>query len=73
MYCREENYQKRLALLLAEVRRRPEVSTVVPPGLLALPKRCEHLYCVANQLYWAHKSFFESCDPEREKILRGAA
>lgn len=42
-------YLRRLAPLLAEVRRRPKVPCVVPAELLALPEDFGHLYYVANR------------------------
>lgn len=62
-------YQRRLALSLPDVRRRLEFSTVVSPDLLGLPEECKHLHYVANRLYWARESYFESCVHYRQKIF----
>lgn len=66
--CREDDgYQRLLALLLAEVRRRPERSTAVSPDLWAFRKHFVHLRYVANRLYWEHEPYFESCVCDRQK------
>lgn len=70
--CREEDiYQQRLAFLLAYLCRRPEILTVVPPNLMALPKGFVHLYYVFYRSYWAREFFFRSRVRVRQKIFGG--
>lgn len=65
----EDGYQRRLALLLAESCRCPEVPAVVSPDLLSLPVDFGHLYYVENRSYKAREFQFESCILDRQKIF----
>lgn len=56
----EDGDQRRLALMISEVRRCPKVLNVVSPDLLALSKDFGHSYYGANRSYWAREFYFES-------------
>lgn len=50
--CRDEKvYQRQFVLLLAEVRRRPELPTVVSLDILAFSKDFGCMYYEGNRLY----------------------
>lgn len=68
--CRDENgYQRRLDLLLADVRRRTKVCTVVLPDSLTLFVYFGQFYYVERRSYWACEYYFESYVYERQKIF----
>lgn len=70
-YREDKGYKRRLALLLAGVCQRSEVSTVVSPNLLAFPEDFGHLYYVSIRSYWVHDFYFESHVRECRKISGG--
>lgn len=52
--CREkDDYQKGLETLLAEVRRRPKVPSVVTIAALELSENLFRLYFISNRAYWS--------------------
>lgn len=70
--CREEEgYQRRPALLLAEVLQSPKVLTFVTPDLLVLPKNFEHLYLAMNHSYWALEFYLVNREWGCQKIVGG--
>lgn len=70
--CREEDdYQKSLAVLLAEVQRRLEVPSVVAIDVLALPEDLSQLYFVSNRAYSSRELHFEAQVREQQNLLAG--
>lgn len=68
--CREkDNYQKRLADLLAEICRRSEEPSVVAVDQLALPEELRWLYFVSNWDYWWREFYSIARVRERLKLF----
>lgn len=66
--CRKEgDYQRRLAGLLANVRRQPEVLTLVAIDLSVLPEDLGWSYVLARRAYWVQEFQFEVHVQERQK------
>lgn len=68
---KEDDYQKRLAVLLAEIRGRPAVPSVVTVNLLPLLEDLCRLYFMSNRSYWWPKFHFEARVWERQNLLAG--
>lgn len=68
---REDDYQKRLAAWLAELRCRLEVPIVVTVYMLALPEYMYWFYFVSNRIYWSCQFHFKKHNREHEKCLLG--
>lgn len=64
--CEEDECQRRLAGLLPNVPRLPEVPTLVATGLSVLSDDLERPYFLTRRAYWARDLHFESCVRERQ-------
>lgn len=67
----EDDYQKMLASLLAKVRRSSTVLTVLPTVSLCTAENMDHLYSVANRLFWTEELQFEALVGDPRGLFAG--
>lgn len=67
----EDGYQQSLAALVAEVRRRSTLPTLIATDLLCLAESLGPLYFVSNHPYWAKEFHFEARVRDHEGLFTG--
>lgn len=67
----DDDYERQLAGLLADVRRRPYVLTPVATALLLLPENFRLSYFLIGRPYCARESHFEATVCKRQQSFAG--